>query len=136
MTPEEMRSRVAGARVGRLATIDLDGRPNVVPIVFAVEGDTIYTSVDDKPKRSTRLRRLSNIERDPRVTILVDHYEEAWPALWWVRVRGTARVVEPDAERDRALDALRHKYEQYARVSPGEVVVAVDAEDWSGWTYA
>ena len=136
MTPEEMRRRVAEARVARLASIDPDGRPNVVPMVFALDGDVIYTSVDDKPKRSRSLRRVANIERDPRVTVLVDHYEEEWPALWWVRVRGAGRVLRDEDGRARGLAALRAKYEQYAELDPGEVVVAVDAHEWTGWTYS
>ena len=64
--------------VGRLATIDPDGSPNVVPFVFALIGDTLYTTVDAKPKRTTKLQRLANIERDPRVTVLADHYDEDW----------------------------------------------------------
>ena len=73
----EARERFAGARVARLATADADGRPHLVPVVFAVDGDTIYSVVDAKPKRTTALRRLANVRENPRVTLLVDHYDDA-----------------------------------------------------------
>jgi PPOX class probable F420-dependent enzyme len=130
-----MRRRVAEAPVGRLATIDPDGRPNVVPFVFVLDGDTLYTTVDAKPKRTTRLKRLANIERDPRVTVLVDEYAERWRSLWWVRVRGAGRLVEDGGEAARALGLLRAKYSQYEETDPGEIVIAIDAEDWSAWEW-
>ena len=130
-----MRRRLAGAPVGRLATIDPDGRPNVVPFVFVLDGDTLYTTVDTKPKRTTRLKRLANIERDPRVTVLVDEYTERWRSLWWVRVRGSGRLVEDGGEAGRGLSLLRAKYSQYEGTDPGEVVIAIDAEDWSAWEW-
>lgn len=136
MDLEELRRRVAGARVARLATIDPDGAPNVVPLVFAVEGDTLYSSVDEKPKRSRELRRLENLRRDPRFMLLVDHYEEEWPAVWWVRLRGRGRVIERGAERERALRLLAEKYDQYEEQAPQGAVIALDVEDWRGWAYA
>jgi PPOX class probable F420-dependent enzyme len=132
---EEMRKRVASARVGRLATIDPDGRPNVVPFVFALEGDTLYSSVDEKPKRTRELRRLENLRRDPRFTVLVDHYEEDWPRVWWVRVRGMGRVIDEGPEREHALELLSRKYEQYSAEAPQGPVIALKAEDWRGWAY-
>ena len=80
--------RREAARVARLATTDPDGRPHLVPIVFALDGDTLYSAVDRKPKRSQTLRRIENARARPDVTILVDHYEEDWSRLWWIRVRG------------------------------------------------
>lgn len=78
-----MRERVAAARVGRLATLDAEGRPHLVPICFVLERETLYSAIDEKPKRSKRLKRLENIRRHPEVTVLVDHYEEDWTRLWW-----------------------------------------------------
>ncbi len=130
-----MRRRVAAAPVGRLATIDPDGRPNVVPFVFVLDGDTLFSPVDAKPKRTTRLKRVANIERDPRVTVLVDEYAERWRSLWWVRVRGAGRVVDNEQETDRALGLLRDKYPQYAETDPGEIVLAVDVQDWTAWEH-
>ena len=87
------RERFAAGRVARLATMSPDSRPHLVPVVFAVVGDTVWTAVDAKPKSTRSLRRLANIEANPRVSLLVDHYEEDWSALWWVRVDGKARLV-------------------------------------------
>ena len=131
-----MRRLVAEARVARMATIDPDGRPHLVPLVFALEGETLYSSIDDKPKRTTRVRRLANLRANPdRVTVLVDHYEEEWPQLWWVRLRGTGRVLEEGPERDRGLGLLREKYPQYRDMPPRGAVVALDIAEWRGWSW-
>ena len=82
-----VRERVRTARVARLATTDPDGRPHLVPIVFVLDGQTLYSAVDAKPKRSRRLRRLANARERPDVTVLVDHYEDDWGRLWWVSLR-------------------------------------------------
>lgn len=132
---DEMRRRVAAARVGRLATIDPDGRPNVVPFVFALERDTLYSSVDEKPKQTRQLRRLDNLRRDPRFTVLVDHYEEDWPRVWWVRLKGRGRVIEEGTERERAIRLLGQKYDQYDEEAPQGPVIALDVEEWRGWAY-
>jgi PPOX class probable F420-dependent enzyme len=120
--------------VARLATIDPDGRPHLVPIIFALEGDTLYTAVDSKPKRSRELRRIENARERPAVTVLVDEYDEDWSRLWWARLRGTARVLDGGAEAERALALLVAKYEQYRRDAPGCPVLAVDISDWRGWS--
>ena len=118
--------RLATARVARLATTDPDGRPHVVPIVFALDGDTFYSAVDRKPKRSQTLRRIENARVRPEVTILVDYYEEDWSRLWWIRLRGLARVLDSGEERDRALGLLEDKYPQYRDEPPDGPVLAVD----------
>jgi PPOX class probable F420-dependent enzyme len=131
VTPAEARERFAAARVARLATADAGGRPHLVPVVFIVEDDCIYTVVDAKPKRTTTLRRLRNVAENPQVALLVDHYEEDWDALWWVRAEGRGRVVEADApEARRAVELLRARYPQQVAVG---AVLAVDVERWSGW---
>jgi PPOX class probable F420-dependent enzyme len=121
---------VDAARVARLATVDREGRPHVVPICFVLDGDTLYTAVDEKPKRTRRLRRLENIEANPRVEVLIDHYEDDWSKLWWVRLRGTARIVEDP----RAVDLLAAKYPQYRGRRPAGPVIAVEVEERSEWT--
>lgn len=134
MTGEQARERFAAARVARLATADAGGRPHLVPVVFAVEGDRIYTVVDAKPKRTTSLRRLANVLENPRVALLVDHYDDAdWDALWWVRADGRGRVLDPgvDDEARRAVALLRARYPQQRAAG---VVLAVDVERWSGWS--
>jgi PPOX class probable F420-dependent enzyme len=129
-----LRRRVAAAPVARLATADPDGRAHLVPIVFVLIGDTLYSAVDAKPKRSRTLRRIENVRERPDVTVLVDHYEDDWTRLWWVRLRGRARVLDEGDEAERALEALRAKYEQYQTASPGAPVLAVDVDEWRDWT--
>jgi len=128
------RRHLAAARAGRLATVRPDGRPHVVVCCFALEGDRLWTAVDAKPKRTTRLQRLANVRANPAASLLVDHYEEDWERLWWVRADGAAEVVEGVATRDRALAALTAKYEQYARSPPGGPVIAITVERLSGWS--
>ncbi|HSE81938.1 MAG TPA: TIGR03668 family PPOX class F420-dependent oxidoreductase [Gaiellaceae bacterium] len=130
---EDLRSRVTAAPVARLATVDPDGRPHLVPIAFALVGGTLYSAVDAKPKRSRVLRRIENARERPDVTVLVDHYEGDWTRLWWVRLRGRARVLDGGDEAAQALAALIAKYEQYRESPPGLPVLAVDVEDWRAW---
>ena len=110
--------------------MDALGRPHVVPICFAIDGDTLYTAVDEKPKRTRRLRRLANIEANPAVEVLIDQYEEDWARLWWVRLRGTARIVEDP----RAVQLLIAKYPQYAAEPPQGPMIAVTIEARTEWT--
>jgi PPOX class probable F420-dependent enzyme len=127
-------ARLTAARVARLATTDPDGRPHLVPIVFALDGETLYSAVDRKPKRSTKLRRVENARVRPDVTVLVDHYEDDWSRLWWIRLRGRARVLDEGEERERALELLAEKYPQYRREPPGGPVLAVDVTDVRTWS--
>jgi PPOX class probable F420-dependent enzyme len=120
--------------VARLATTDPDGRPHLVPIVFALDGETLYSAVDRKPKRSRRLRRIENARARPDVTVLVDHYEEDWSRLWWTRLRGRARVLDGGDEHDRALALLAEKYPQYRSEPPGGPVLAVDVAEVRTWS--
>jgi PPOX class probable F420-dependent enzyme len=132
------RSRFAAARLARLATVGADRRPHLVPVVFALAGDTLYTAVDDvKPKSTQRLRRLRNIAENPAVALLADHYDEDWSALWWVRADGTARVLDPsDPEAGRARGLLAERYEPYRAAPPPGPVIAVAVERWTGWAAA
>ena len=118
MNRAEARRRCAAARVARLATWDISGRLHLVPICFVLDDGVLYSAVDDKPKRSTALRRLANVRVNPDVCILADEYNEDWSALWWVRVDGMAEVHESGELRDRVLAALVAKYEQYASETP------------------
>jgi PPOX class probable F420-dependent enzyme len=130
------RSRVAGARVGRLATVRPDGRPHVVVCCFALAGDRLWTAIDAKPKASANLQRLANLRANPSASLLVDHYEEDWDALWWVRVDGPAAIVSEGAEHERAVAALVAKYSQYAGAPPTGPVIAIAAQRWRGWAAA
>jgi PPOX class probable F420-dependent enzyme len=131
VTPEEARRRFTDARVARLATADATGRPHLVPVTFAVDGDTVYSAVDAKPKRGPALRRLANVRANPRVALLVDHYAEDWDTLWWVRADGAGRVLDPDdPEAVRAAGLLAARYARFALRGP---VLAVDVDHWTGW---
>ncbi len=125
--------RFAGARIARLATVTAEGLPHVVPVVFAIDGDIVYTAVDGKPKSTTRLRRLANIERNPGASVLVDHYDEEWSSLWWVRVDGIAALHSADAAAHHGRDLLRAKYPQYRTVSLDGPVIAITVRRWSSW---
>jgi PPOX class probable F420-dependent enzyme len=140
MEQDEARKRFATASVARLATVDPEGRPHLVPVVFAVRGDEIVTAVDSKPKRSQRLRRLHNIAVSPAVCLLVDEYDADWDRLWWVRADGGARVLPPDAsdeathdEYTDGVELLRRKYPQYRQEPPHGPVIAITVLHWSGW---
>ena len=134
MTAQEARSLFATARVARLASADAEGRPHLVPIAFAVVGEEIVSAVDAKPKRTRALKRLANVAADPRVAVLADHYEDDWDQLWWVRADGVARVLGGGSpESERAIAALRGRYEQYRAAIPAGPVLAIAVERWSGW---
>ncbi|MCW2540557.1 MAG: pyridoxamine 5-phosphate oxidase-related,FMN-binding protein [Frankiales bacterium] len=134
------RAVFATARVARLATVDADARPHLVPIVFALgtgaHGDTIYSAVDAKPKRTNALRRLANVRANPQVSLLADYYVDAdWDALWWVRADGIGRVLEPGEDEARqAVQLLVNRYPQHRLQPPAGPVLAVDVHRWSGWS--
>jgi PPOX class probable F420-dependent enzyme len=127
----------AGSPVAMLATVGPDGAPHVVPVVFAVHNDsektTVYTAVDAKRKSTQRLRRLANIEGNPRVSMLVDNYDEDWTQLWWVRADGLAEIHPSGEEMAMGYALLRRKYVQYQRLALDGPVVAVTVQRWSSW---
>jgi PPOX class probable F420-dependent enzyme len=133
MEATAMRRRLAEARVARLATVDAHGRPHLVPITYTLDGDAIYFAVDQKPKRTTDLQRLRNIAANPAVSLLVDEYDEDWNRLWWVRVDGTAKVLEERAA-PRAIDLLVDRYEQYRQARPAGPAVAISVDRITGWS--
>ncbi|EGX57112.1 hypothetical protein SZN_24448 [Streptomyces zinciresistens K42] len=143
MEQDEARTRFAAAPVARLATVDPEGRPHLVPVVFAVRGDEIVTAVDAKPKRSPRLRRLRNIAVRPAVCLLADAYDDDWDRLWWVRADGGARILPPDAPEDGdaagyadAVGLLRAKYRRYRTEPPHGPVIVTTVLRWTGWRAA
>jgi len=127
------RSRVAAARVGRLATVTADGRPHLVPCCFALSGDTIYSAIDHKPKSTRRLQRLENLRTNPNASLLVDHYADDWSTLWWVRADGTGRIVDDGAKLAEANTLLAAKYSQYRDFPPAGPVIAIAVSTWRGW---
>ncbi len=131
MQEQVARHLFAEARVASLATADADGVPHLVPVTFALDGDDVVSAVDSKPKTTTALRRLCNIAVNPRVSLLVDHYDEDWSRLWWVRVDGNATSKNTD---DRAVAALAAKYPHYVRTPPAGPVIRVRITTWRGWS--
>jgi PPOX class probable F420-dependent enzyme len=128
------RSLLEAARVARLGTINAKGLVDLVPVTFAVADDAIVTAVDHKPKTTTALQRLRNVRRHGTATLLVDEYDEDWTALWWVRVRGAATVIEPDVPGHRAAVApLVAKYEQYHDRAPRGAAIVVRIDEITGW---
>jgi PPOX class probable F420-dependent enzyme len=101
--------------------------------VFACAGDVVWTAVDDKPKRTRALRRIANVRENPHVAVLVDHYEESWEALWWVRADGVARVLDA-AAMPAALAALAARFAQYRSAPPPGPVLEIAVVRWSGWS--
>jgi PPOX class probable F420-dependent enzyme len=123
----------AESPVAMLATVGPDGAPHVVPVVFAVHRDVVYTAVDAKRKSTQRLRRLANIEGNPQVSLLVDHYEPDWSRLWWVRADGEAAIHYSGDEMATGYSLLRGKYVQYQRIALDGPVVTVAVTKWSSW---
>lgn len=138
------RERFSAAPVARLATVDPTGSPHLVPVTFAVlrpvdggdvdpsAGSAIAFAIDHKPKSTTALQRLRNIEKNPRVSLLADHYEADWALLWWVRADATAELAT-GADRERALAALMARYRQYRETPPRDAVVLCTVTRWTGW---
>jgi PPOX class probable F420-dependent enzyme len=130
----DLRRRFASSPVARLATVRPDGRPHVVPCVFVLVGETIYTAVDVKPKRSTRLQRVANLRAEPRCALLVDHYERDWSRLWWVRADGRAEVVEQPPPDHPGISALVARFPQYREEPPSGPLLVVNVDHWTGWS--
>jgi PPOX class probable F420-dependent enzyme len=134
VTEDEAFALVAGARVARLGTVNDAGGVDLVPVTFALDGRRLVSAVDHKPKTTSELRRLTNIERRPEVTVLVDHYEDDWSKLWWVRLRGRAVVVRDGPQHAAAVAALAVKYAQYADHPPAGPAIVVDVVEWRAWS--
>jgi PPOX class probable F420-dependent enzyme len=135
LTEDQARTRLATAAVLRLATADEQGRPHLVTVTFAVDGDRIYSAVDHKPKRSRDLRRLRNIRANPQVAVLADHYEDDWERLWWVRADGHAEIITDPAGMAGPIRLLAERYAQYREDPPDGPVIAIAVARWSGWAH-
>ncbi len=129
-----MRRRIATMNVARLATVSRDGRPHIVPITFAATDEALYFAVDRKPKKTTDLQRLRNIEANPAVSVLFDHYDDDWNNLWWVRIDGHARVVREGPDFNEAIALLTERYPQYRTATPGGPAVKITIDRMSGWS--
>ena len=128
------RAKVMQARVGRLATVRSDGTPHLVVVTFALHGDTVVSAVDDKPKRSKNLLRVRNLEERPAASLLVDHYEEDWSKLWWVRLDGEAHILRDEPRRTEALAPLATKYAPYRDVLPTGPVIVLTVRSTASWS--
>lgn len=136
MMPDWVTAALTQARVARLATLDPEGAVRLVPICFAVVGECLVSAVDHKPKRTGQLRRLDDITASGAATVLIDHYDDDWTQLWWVRVRGAATVHEDGSPfSDAALTALAAKYPQYAAQTPRGPVYSVAFDELRWWRY-
>ncbi len=140
LPPEQSRTlhshHLSEARVGHLATADESGVPHVIPVCFAVDGDHIYSVLDQKPKRTglTRLRRVRNILSNPQATLVADHYEEDWSRLWYVMISGRAELLLEGEERSAAILVLRAKYPQYRDMDIDEnPVIKITVERVIAW---
>lgn len=132
-SPEALRF-IERQRVGRLATADAQAKPHVIPVCFVYLEGRFYSVVDEKPKRSTRLRRLRNIEENPRVALVLDEYSDDWSRLAWVLVEGVAEVLTAGEEYGRALAALRDKYQQYRSMAlEGRPLIRIRPERVLSW---
>jgi PPOX class probable F420-dependent enzyme len=119
--------------VARLGTVRPDGRPRLVPVAFATDGERIWSAVDHKPKSTARLGRLADVRAQPAVSLLVDHYADDWTQLWWARADGQARVEDLTAQ---LLTALQDRYPQYRQDPPRGPVLLVEVTRWVGWSVA
>jgi PPOX class probable F420-dependent enzyme len=133
MAEFEARERFTQAQVASLATSSSEALPHLVPVVFAVSSDVVYTALDTKKKSTRKLRRLANIEQNPRVALLVDHYSDDWDELWWVRADGVAEIHDRGLELATGFDLLRRKYHQYQRISLTGPVIKIAVDRWSSW---
>ena len=132
MDRAEALIRLARARSGHLGTVRPDAKPHVVVVTFAAVGGNVVTAIDHKPKRTQRVQRLVNIEANRSASLLVDHYDEDWDGLWWVRLDGSASIHRTGELWSGAIDALVDKYPQY-RERPPEGPVIVIAQDRVTW---
>lgn len=129
-------TRFARASVATLGTTRESGSPHLVPVTFAFDTNTIYSMVDRKPKRTTALQRLANIATNPEVSLLVDHYEDDWTGLWWVRVDGTAAVSDDRDAVTTARTLLESKYPQYRDLPPDGPVISIAITGVTWWEWA
>ena len=136
MDESVMRRKVAEARVARVGTLDERGSVHLVPVVYVVDGDTWYSPSDAGHRP---VKRLRNVLANPRASILIDEYDEAWLRVWWVRLRGRGRMIESAVEGERARRLLGAKYPQFADAPAASLagpVMAVDIQEWAGWAYS
>ena len=134
MNRAEALTRLETHPTGYLASADNTGVPHVVVVTYAVVTDNVVTAIDHKPKTTRSLKRLRNISENENVSFLVDHYEDDWDRLWWVRVDGPASIIKRGELFDISVDALVDKYPQYKDHRPKGPVIAIETADVSWWS--
>ena len=132
---ERAREAFTASRVARLATVDGEGRPHLVPVTFTTFDETVAIAVDGKPKSTRDLKRLRNIADNPRVALLADEYDEDWERLWWARADGRARIAHEGPDWNLARDRLVARYPQYRDTPPDAAIILVTVSRWSGWSF-
>jgi PPOX class probable F420-dependent enzyme len=135
MLSQRQRDFLDRGRVGHLATADTGGAPHVVPVCYAVVENTLYITIDEKPKRRDRpLKRVRNIQENPRATFVVDRWDEDWSRLGWVMLRGRAEILYAGAEHDQAQAVLIARYPQYRAMQLGDLpVIALRIARAAAW---
>jgi PPOX class probable F420-dependent enzyme len=126
---------VETARVARLAYLDGDGHPRVLPVTFAVAGDAIWGAIDEKPKRAAEPARVEYLRRRPEAALLVDEYDDDWSRLLWVQLMGRVDVL-PASSAPEAMAALAAKYADYARRPPPGPLLRLTVERALSWRAA
>ena len=132
--PEEITRRLKETRSATLGTVDHAGRPHLVPIVFAYRDGRLYTAVDHKPKSTRRLKRLRNISANSKVSVLLDRYDDDWTRLWWIRIDGTARVIDSGPSFQEGITLLIRKYLPYGAQPPPGPVIEIRVETIRAWS--
>lgn len=132
LSPEQV-AFAGRQRVAHLATADAGGQPHVVPVTFVLLDGAFYFAIDDKPKRTQRLKRLRNIEENANVALVIDRYDDDWSKLGWLMVQGVASTVDAPGERSRAVAALRQKYEPYQQMPLDRPVIRISPAKVLSW---
>ena len=136
MLTDDQRRFLDGQRVARLATADAGAHPHVIPICFVVTGNTVYFSIDEKPKKQSGapLKRIANIRENPFVAVVADHYDDDWSRLGWVMIQGRAEILASGEEHDRAQASLQARYRQLQAMGIEALpVVAIRIEHAASW---
>ena len=123
-------------RVARFATADSGGQPHIVPICYAVSGDSVYFTIDEKPKRlaDKPLKRIRNLQQNPHVALVVDRYDEDWTRLGWVMVQGEAALLDNGEEHSKAQRLLKARYPQLDEMQISELpVIAIRIKRVVSW---
>jgi PPOX class probable F420-dependent enzyme len=134
LTPRQ-RHFLDRQRVGRLATADAAGMPHVIPVCYAIDGHSLYVTIDEKPKRRDRpLKRVRNILENPQAAFVADCWDEDWSRLGWVMLRGKAEILDAGPEHDRAQALLRLRYKQYRAMNLADLpVIALRIARAASW---